>query len=93
MWTDVFSFRSQLKWARGSAALIEFVPDDHLRIAIYDAMRGVKLATLKRSLTEDERHEMAAAIFTKYKRCGWRVLCYIDGMSAHTTFMPSKTQP
>ena len=73
-----------------AAAVIEFVPDDHLRIAIYDAMRGVKLSTLKRTLTEEERHELAQAMFSRYRRCGWRVLCYIDGRSASTTFMPSK---
>ena len=70
--------------------LIEFLPDDQLRIAICDAMRGVKLFTLKRPLAEAKRHELSAVIFSKYKWCGWRTVCYIDGKSASTMFMPDK---
>src|SRR5258708_1021895 len=72
-----------------AVAVIEFVDDTHLRIAIYDAMRGVKLSTLKRTLTEDERNEISAVMFSRYKRCGWRVVCYLNGRSASAMFMPS----
>jgi hypothetical protein len=47
----VFSFCSRAE--EGAVAVIEFVEDDHLRIAIFDSMRGVKLPTLKRALTEE----------------------------------------
>ena len=89
MRADAFSFRSHA----GSPAVIEFVEDDHLRIAIYDSMRVVKLSTLKRTLTEDERNEISAVILSRYKRCGWRVICYLDGRSASTIFMSSKAEP
>jgi len=83
----MFSFRSH---AGEAAAVIEFVEDDHLRIAIYDSMRGMRLSTLKRTLTEDERNEILAVMFSRYRRCGWRVVCYLDGRSASTMFVPSK---
>jgi hypothetical protein len=60
------------------------VEDEYLRLAIYDAMRGVKLATLKRALTVDERRILSERIFAKIKQARWEVFCDLDHRSAHT---------
>ena len=49
--------------------------DEYLNFTIYDAMRGVKLPSIKRSLTEDERHILAKAIFDQFKLSKLAVLC------------------
>ena len=46
----------------------EVLPDDYLQFAIYDAMRGVRIPTLKRALTEDERRVLADAVFAAVNR-------------------------
>ena len=51
----------------------EVRPDDYLRFAIYDAMRGVELPTLRRALTEDKRRLLADAVFAAIKRARWEI--------------------
>jgi hypothetical protein len=54
----------------------ETLPDDWLQFSIMDAMRGVRLPTLKRSLAEEERRELARAIFTKFKQARFEVVTH-----------------
>jgi len=54
----------------------ETLPDDWLQFSIMDAMRGVRLPTLKRSLAEDERREQAHAIFAKFKQARFEVVTH-----------------
>jgi len=61
----------------------ETLPDDWLQFSIMDALRGVRLPTLKRSLTEDERRELARAIFAKFRLCGFEVVTHPRPL--HTT--------
>jgi hypothetical protein len=61
------------------------VEDEYLRFAIYDAMRGANLATLKRVLTEDERRILSDRIFAKIKQAKWEVSCDVNYESPHTS--------
>ena len=54
----------------------ETLPDDWLQFSIMDAMRGVRLPTLKRSLAEDERRELARAISANFRLCGFEVVTH-----------------
>jgi hypothetical protein len=54
----------------------ETLPDDWLQFSIMDGMRGVRLPTLKRPLTEDERRELACAIFAKFKQARFEVVTH-----------------
>jgi hypothetical protein len=51
----------------------ETLSDDWLQFSIMDGMRGVRLPALRRPLTEDERRELARAIFAKFKQARFEV--------------------
>jgi hypothetical protein len=61
------------------------VRDEYLRFAIHDAMRGVKLAALKRALTEDERRTLSDRILAKIKQAKWEVSSDVNYESSHTS--------
>jgi hypothetical protein len=54
----------------------EFLRDDYLRIALYDALRGVKLPTIRRALDNQDRDILADALFARIKQSGWDIVCY-----------------
>jgi hypothetical protein len=62
------------------------LPDDWLQFSIMDAMRGVRLPTLKRTLTEDERRELARAIFAKFRLCGFEVVTHPRAQAARALY-------
>lgn len=48
--------------------------DDELRFSIQDAMRGVKVPTLKVRLGEEDRAKLAQAVLERFKLSGYRII-------------------
>ena len=63
----------------------EPVPDFDLLFSLSDAMRGVKLAVLRRALTLEERDVLARAIFDRWKLTRWEVICHPDKGNVHAS--------
>jgi hypothetical protein len=47
--------------------------DEHVREAVGYALRGVKLAALKRRFTDDERRAISEAVVKHLNLCRWEV--------------------
>lgn len=70
----------------------EPVQDHHLRAGIFDAMRGVKLPSNGRALSEDDRRVLSEAIFAAFNKNTWEVTCQpFNGFSYLGTPSSSKT--
>ena len=67
----------------------EFLRDEYLRFALYDATRGLELPGHRRKLTDEERHSVADAIYKAIKRAGWDIVCYPERASS-TGVSPTK---
>src|SRR4051812_38244982 len=65
-------------------------PRFDLQFMLCDAMRGVKLATLRRTLTEDERQILARAIFDRLKLSHCEVICHPSRGGAHSSIGKSQ---
>jgi hypothetical protein len=55
-------------------AMMEPISDEHLRFALGNALRGLRLLPTGRVLTEDDRHEIEFAILKQLKVNKWTVV-------------------
>ena len=51
------------------------ISDDDLRFAVSGALRGLKLPSTGRALSQDDRHAVELAVFRRLKLNGWAVVC------------------
>ena len=75
---------------RSLGAMSNPIPEFDLLFALSDAMRAVKLPSMRRTLSEGERAVLARAISDRLKLSRWEVVCNPDRGNIHASIAAAR---